>query len=483
MATPELIDWELDWQTRCNPELLTRLLRKAVPVLEYLGITVEETRPGYARVNLPLTLHGSNQHGVHQAAVLAIAADYAGGIALGTVIPGASIIGVHPQADHNGASLWAVSLKIDYKLPSSSHVSVIATVPEDSHERIKARYFNGRMVLETVDITLTGDGELFASSSITYFIRQAESLKPQSPNAAPNAMFSHKRKASARLIAGLRAMEASNSEPLFEDSYSRIAAGEHGHLLAERFLAESPQLRDMVANRTRDIDNLVLDHPNLHQVVSIGAGLDLRPFRLSKRLSGIPVFEVDLPQMLSERERILSQIGELPSIRRVPVACNLELQSLGQELIAAGFDPTQPTIFILEGVSMYLEEKINDALFEEIASLMKCEESRLWVDIVDLEILGGFTPHPEVGKFLNGMANLGEPFIWGISRDSNYFARFGLEVDRSVASDCYRPSSDPVFSLYHFYSIRHLDIGHRSWDERNLDLKMRVDISGPVVCR
>ncbi len=299
MATCEAacVDWQQDYLTRCNPALLTELLQKAVPVLAYLSITVEETRLGYARLRLPLTLQGSNQHGVHQAAILAIAADYAGGIALGTAIPGAPIIGVHPQSDHNGASLWAVSIKMDYKLPSSSNVTVSAQLSTDRFEIVTDRYFRGKPILETVDINLSGsDGILFATSSITYFVRQAEALKPQSTSAVPNAMFTHKKKSSARLIAGLRAKEASSEDPMFVDDYSVKAAGEHGQLLAERFLSASPQLLNMVANRTLDIDNLIRNHQNVRQLVLIGAGLDVRVLRLCERLTGVRVLEVDFPK-------------------------------------------------------------------------------------------------------------------------------------------------------------------------------------------
>jgi methyltransferase (TIGR00027 family) len=454
VTASQVISWEEDYQVRTSPVLLTRLLRKAVPILEYLDFTVLQTEPGYVKILLPLTIHSANQHGVHQAAVLAIAADYAGGIALGTVIPGAPIIGVHPQTTNNGASLWAVSLTIDYKLPSSSHVFLTAKVSEDKHERIKSRYFKGRMVLETVDVTLEGDGVLFASASITYFIRQAQALKPQSVEATHNVMFSHKRKASARLIAGLRSMEETQSSPLYHDPYSGAAAAEHGMLLAQRFQGESPQLKDMIACRTRDIDETILQHTSMRQLVLIGVGLDFRPFRLADRLKCIPVFEIDLAPMLVERERTISQFDGLPQVARTQVPCNLELQDLAEELIDAGFDPSLPTIFVLEGVSMYFEDETNRKVFSSVSRIMGSPESRLWVDAVDKSILQGVSKHPEVSCFLERMAGLGEPFTWGLVDSGLYFAQSGLSVDCETASDCFRPSIDPVFDLYRFYKLR-----------------------------
>ena len=92
----ERISWEADFRDRVNPHLMTELLRRAVPVLEYADWTIEEVGHGYTRSLLPLNPQSTNQHGTHQATLMALAADYTGGLALATLLRGDPIVGVHP---------------------------------------------------------------------------------------------------------------------------------------------------------------------------------------------------------------------------------------------------------------------------------------------------------------------------------------------------------------------------------------------------
>jgi hypothetical protein len=85
---------------------------------------------------------------------------------------------------------------------------------------------------------------------------------------------------------------------------------------------------------------------------------------------------------------------------------------------------------------------------------MGSPESRLWVDAVDKSILQGVSEYPEVSCFLERMAGLGEPFTWRLVDSGHYFGQSGLSVDCETASDCFRPSTDPVFDLYRFYKLR-----------------------------
>jgi len=443
---------EDDYRLRTDPELLTTLLADAVPVLRFLDFTVTETRPGFCQCKLPLSTASSNQHGVHQAAVLGIAADYAGGIALGSLCHGAPIIGVHPQFDDDGASLWAVSLTLDYKLPSSSDVILNATVPTEEHEKIQRRYQSGKMVLAKVPVTLTGDGELFAEAEITYFIRRARSLRPSSPTAKPNAMFVHKSKASARLIAALRGIENHHPEPLYLDPHASTAAGPHGQLLAERFLEKSPQLAGMVAARTFAVDALIRTG-RFEQLVLIGAGYDLRPLRLHADEADAPVcFEIDLPEMLSSREQLIDKLGSA-HLPRIQVPLNLELQGIASALIEKGFRPEKPTLFVFEGTSMYLRDETNQKVFADVRALAT-EKSRLWVDYVTEDVIRGEVRIPEVLDFLDGIKRLGEPFIWGLRDPHIYFAALGWTVEADTSSDYVRPSGDPVFDIYRFLTLR-----------------------------
>ena len=118
------ISWEEDYETRTNPELLTSLLHESVPVLKFVDWRVIEVKEGFAKSVLPLITQSTNQHGTHQAAIIVLAADYTGGIALGTLFRGVPIIGVHPGRSDDAASLWLAKVDIDYLAPSTDHLVV-----------------------------------------------------------------------------------------------------------------------------------------------------------------------------------------------------------------------------------------------------------------------------------------------------------------------------------------------------------------------
>jgi methyltransferase (TIGR00027 family) len=451
------ITWEEDYRQRVNPELFTRLLRDAVPVLGHVGWTVLETGEGYAKTLLPLNYESTNQHGTHQAALIVLAGDYTGGIALATLLGGVPIIGVHPQRGDNGAALWLVSVAITYKTPSAGDLVITSRFAPDDCDRIRRRYFKGKQCLETVRVIFESEGIEVATATFGYFLRQSACLKPQSPEARMNILFSHRVKASARLIAGVRAMENTELNPLYHDVYSRVAAGGHGELLANRFTAILPQLRQMVSARTKNADDCLLESLNngTKQLVFVGVGFDLRVFRLLDEQRDIQIFELDLPYMLAEREKLMARIEDLPHLRRTSVGINLQLEDLQKRLRENGFNPALSSFFILEGASMYFEEIVNREIFLSIRQLMENGASLLWVDMVARSVIDGATGFTEVENFVSGMEKLGEPFVFGVENPAVYFSNLGFEIVSRTPSNVYRPAlTDPVFGLYEFFLLR-----------------------------
>jgi methyltransferase (TIGR00027 family) len=451
------ISWEDDYRQRVNPQLFTELLHEAVPVLQHIGWKVLETGEGYAKTLLPLNYESTNQHGTHQAALIVLAGDYTGGIALATLIRGVPVIGVHPQRSDNGAALWLVSVDITYKAPSAGDLVITSRFAPEEFERIQRRYLRGKQCLEAVRIVFESEGNDVATATFTYFLRQSSYLKPQTPEARMNILFSHRVKASARLIAGVRAMGSTEPNPLYFDPYSRVAAGVHGELLAKRFTGILPQLRDMVSARTKDADNCFLKSiaKGTKQIVFVGVGFDLRAFRLLNGERNIQVFELDLPYMLAEREKLLARIENLPHVQRKSIGINLQLEDFAQRLIENGFDPSLPSFFVLEGASMYFEEAVNKKIFQSLGELMDNAGSLLWVDIVAQSVIDGAAGFPEIQSFLSRMEKLGEPFIFGVEDPTIYFSNLGFEIASRTPSNAYRPElSDPVFMLYEFFLLR-----------------------------
>jgi methyltransferase (TIGR00027 family) len=172
-----------------------------------------------------------------------------------------------------------------------------------------------------------------------------------------------------------RALDAALDPPLANDDFAAgfvTAAGEPN-------LAAAVANTDMdsaaafnaqwVGVRTRFFDDFFTRaaRSGTSQAVILAAGLDARAYRLAWP-ANYAVFEVDQPRVLEFKQQVLDERGAAPLARRVVVATDLRDDWAGA-LIAAGFDPRQPTAWALEGLLPYLPGPAQDALFVKLHEL------------------------------------------------------------------------------------------------------------------
>lgn len=269
-----------------------------------------------------------------------------------------------------------------------------------------------------------------------------------------HALFDHRHKASALLIAGLRALEQDLPEPdrLFHDPVAKAVAGNHGMLLAKRFCIEAPQIQPVVAARTKHLDDLLgafhCGHPC--QVVSIGAGLDSRIYRVELP-KGSKVFDLDLPIMFHRRREVLASLPIPCNVKRIEVPIDLREHDVSDAIAdTVWFVPAAPTLVIWEGGSMYFDADDNRRIRSSVAKLIQNPKSRFWMDYVHSSVVDGTSEFPVVQRFMQAMRSLGEPFITGFADISHDFAKCGLTVEETVPSSVYLNTPDPVFEVYRF---------------------------------
>lgn len=124
----------------------------------------------------------------------------------------------------------------------------------------------------------------------------------------------------AYLVAMYRAVETERPDALFQDPFARPLAGGRGEILME-VVGDKQYGANAIAVRTYVIEELigqVIESKGIDTVLSLGAGLDTRPYRLSLP-SSLRWIEVDLPTILSYKEEKLK--NEQP-------ICSLELVKL-----------------------------------------------------------------------------------------------------------------------------------------------------------
>lgn len=106
--------------------------------------------------------------------------------------------------------------------------------------------------------------------------------------------------------------------------------------------------------------------PDIAQFVVLGAGFDTRAYGLP---TGTPVrvFEVDSPTTQRVKRETLAAAG-IPSDGVTFVAADFEREDWLARLTDAGFDPAARTLFLWEGVTMYLERAAITDTLRKIAS-------------------------------------------------------------------------------------------------------------------
>jgi len=107
------------------------------------------------------------------------------------------------------------------------------------------------------------------------------------------------------------------------------------------------------------------------QIAVIGAGYDSRAWRF--RREGVQFFELD--HGATQQEKVRRAPGPGP----IYVAADLTTQGAAEALVEHGLDTSRPVLFVVEGVTMYLDEKI---VRDQLGGLGKTSAvgSRLAVD-------------------------------------------------------------------------------------------------------
>ena len=134
--------------------------------------------------------------------------------------------------------------------------------------------------------------------------------------------------------------------------------------------APAGRMHDYLAARTTFFDRTVTGAlgRGVTQVVVGAAGYDGRAFRYAK--PGVRWFEVDHPATQRDKLRRLERLGIDASHVRF-VEADFTRDPVAGRLRAAGLDPDAPSLFLLEGVAVYLEPAVLEDLlgqFRQVAA-------------------------------------------------------------------------------------------------------------------
>jgi methyltransferase (TIGR00027 family) len=191
--------------------------------------------------------------------------------------------------------------------------------------------------------------------------------------------------ATALGVAAARAADTESDNPLINDPYARIFLDTVGDgvwnwygapKLPAEVVEAVPDIPERMqalvsyfATRTKFFDTSFIDAANagIRQAVILAAGLDARSWRLPWP-DGTTVYELDQDRVLDFKASTLHEHGAEPKANRVAVAVDLR-HDWPTALQQAGFDPSAPSVWSIEGLLMYLPAAAQDLLFDRIHEL------------------------------------------------------------------------------------------------------------------
>ncbi|XUL86497.1 SAM-dependent methyltransferase [Streptomyces galilaeus] len=191
----------------------------------------------------------------------------------------------------------------------------------------------------------------------------------------------------ALFTAWMRQLESERPDALFRDplATTMLSALAENPVLAEvaevikQTHSSAAGFPTYFAVRTRFLDDEILAGigTGIRQVVTLAAGVDGRTVRLALP-AGTRWFEVELPEMTQFKDALIARSGLPLACERHGVAADLreDWQSL---LRAAGFDPRQPTVWLVEGLLMYLSDAAGESLLAGLTEL-SAQGSRLMLE-------------------------------------------------------------------------------------------------------
>ncbi|MEU0688781.1 class I SAM-dependent methyltransferase [Streptomyces uncialis] len=184
----------------------------------------------------------------------------------------------------------------------------------------------------------------------------------------------------ALLVAAARAIETHRHDALARDVFAEhfvraapASAGWPVHPAAVEGGEANPlwgRFARYFGLRTRVLDDFLLRSTHTggaRQVVLLGAGLDSRAFRLDWP-PGCVVHEIDREGVLAFKHKVLDGLSATPKAARVPVAVDLR-DDWVTALVAAGFDPAEPSVWLAEGLLFYLPPAAETYLIDTVDRL------------------------------------------------------------------------------------------------------------------
>ena len=206
--------------------------------------------------------------------------------------------------------------------------------------------------------------------------------------------------------------------------------------LAERLLGRGQLLWFAVRKRwvSEAVDQALRD--GCRQLLVVGAGFDPFAVMVATRHPDVPCIEIDAPATARPKRRGIERAGLAQPNHQV-VSADLSVRPLDQALASAGWDRTEPSIVVAEGLLMYLDRAAVHAFFVAVRACTGTR-SRLAFSAVGVDERG----KPRVG-FGGGVLNRSIQAILALAGEAMHWGIAPSAVPDFLADVRFRPLEQP----------------------------------------
>jgi len=188
---------------------------------------------------------------------------------------------------------------------------------------------------------------------------------------------------------------------------------------------------EYVIARTKYIDDVfknAIDN-NFDQILIFGAGFDSRGIRFTCDSSKTKIFELDAPPTQKAKiKQYKNRRIEIPD-NLIFIPIDFEKETLVQKLSDAGFMKGKKSLFIMEGLLMYLQKNSVDETFKIIGEYAG-KGSVVVFDYIHLSVLQYNNEFYGQNEIIKMVSDANEMWAFGLEKDktSDFLERYKLKL-------------------------------------------------------
>jgi methyltransferase (TIGR00027 family) len=193
---------------------------------------------------------------------------------------------------------------------------------------------------------------------------------------------------------------------------------------------------EYIVMRTKYVDGLFERYADMAgQILIFGAGFDSRFVRFKDRLNNTACFELDSPVTQNAKKEQFNERGAEAPSNVVYIPIDFLKESVADKLSEYGFKSGESCIFVLEGLTMYLDEASMDATFKLLSGL-SAKGSIAVFDYIHSEVISDPDSFMDGRDMIKRLEKIGERWTFGFAKGeaARFLERYGFAVEDEADS-------------------------------------------------